>query len=600
MFQSAPYYLLLPLCVLLALGLTVAALRRSNRQRLFLRLLAGWLAVLGLWATAYPPRHSVRGASLEAVVLTPGYQPDTLRRVVRLLGPATKVWRLGFASASDTPSLHSLLLLREQYPGLRRLHVLGQGLPLEELPNLGSLRLVQHGTPAFAGFQQAVWSRRLELGQRLQVAGTFTAGSASTSPVWVSLRGTGRPIDSVLLKTGHGPFQLRALPKTTGPVVYRLQARHAGQVVATEPVPLQITAPSPQRLLLLSSTASFEFKFLKNYLGAQQHRVALRTGISRGLLQTEFLNQPAHELSRLNSTTLARYDAVLTDAAVLSSLTPGEVQALTAAVRTTGLGLLVLADAGALPRTLPARSSFTAVPRPTSSSDRPQPIRWPDAAAPVLALVPATLRLASSARPVVTNQQQQPLVATQRAGLGSVTVSVLPQTFPWALQGAAATYSSFWSLLLQATVRPEAPQARWQLLTAWPRPEQPVQLRLSSATFPAVSPLVSGSPPAAAVPLSLEQQAELPEWKTGQFWPRSAGWHEVRLTSQPTFSFYVFGPQEWQGPEIALRRQAAARFQATSTLAASPGAVVQQPYPAVWFFALFIFSAGFLWLEEKL
>ncbi|PJJ48567.1 hypothetical protein [Hymenobacter chitinivorans] len=601
MSHSVTFYVLLLLCLLLGLGLTVAALRRPNRQHLLLRLVAGGLAVLGLWATAFPPHHHVPGTSGEAVLLTPGYHPDSLRQVLRRLGPATAVWRLGFTTASDTPTLPSLLLLREQCPGLRRLHVLGQGMLPEELANLGPLQLVLHENGPFTGFQQAVWSRQLELGQPLRVAGTFAPGPAAAAPVWISLHGAGRPTDSVRLGPGQTAFQLWVTPKATGPTVYQLRARRAGKLVATEPVPLEVTAPQPLRLLLLSSTASFEFKFLKNYLGAQQHRVALRTGISRGLLQTEFLNQPTHDLNRLTSNTLARYDAVITDGAVLSALSATESQALATAVRTTGLGLLVLADAAALPRPLPARASFAVVPRVAGSTDRPLPIQWPDAPAVAQALVPATLRPAPTAQVLVTDHQRHALVATQRTGLGFVTVSVVAQTFPWFLQGATAIYGSYWSQLLQATARPQPPQAYWQLLTPYPRPDQPVQLRLTAATAPVSTTVASGASSMAVTVLALEQQAELPEWHVGKFWPRAVGWHQARVAGPRPFSFYVFALNDWLGPELARRQQAAAHFYTTlGAGAAAPVTTTEQPYPAIWFFGLFILGASFLWLEEKL
>ncbi|MCB2378649.1 hypothetical protein LGH70_13695, partial [Hymenobacter sp. BT635] len=509
LFSSMPYspaaYALLLLCLLLAVGLTVAALRRTNRQRRLLRIGAGWVAVLAIWFTAFPPRHSVRGTSIEAIILTPGYHPDSVRQVAQLLGPATKLWRLGFSAPSDTPSLPSLLLLRERYPALRRLHVLGIGLPTAELANLGPLRLVLHPAAPRPGFRQAAWSRRPAAGQPLVVEGVFTG--LSKTAAWISLRGPGRSADSVRLPAGTGSFRLQFRPKTPGLAVYQLVARQANQTVAAEPVPVEVTAPQPLRILLLSSSASFEFKFLKNYLGAQQHRVALRTGLSRGLTQTEFLNQPSHDLSRLNAPLLARYDVLAADAGILATLSASEVQTLTSAIRGAGLGFILLADAGPLPRATPARGSFTVAPSSGTAAERPQRIRWRGTLDSATALVPATLRLAPTARPLLTDGQGRPVVGAQRLGLGSIVVSGLAQTYPWALQNADDTYAAYWSYLLRATARPLAPLAQWQSLAAWPRPHQPVALRLVSAAPVSSSPVVSGPQSAPGVRLALRQDA---------------------------------------------------------------------------------------------
>jgi hypothetical protein len=599
MSQPPVFYLFLALCLLLAAGLTLLTLRRANGQRQLVRVAAAWLAVLGLWWMAYPPRHTITGASVEAIVLTPGYQPDSLRQVLRQLGPATRLWRQGFTSAAtDTPSLTSIQALREQYPSLRRLHVLGRGLPLTALADAGTLKLVVHSSPPFQGFEQASWSRHQEAGQWLQVAGTFSAAkSAATQPLWLSLRGPGRSTDSVQIKTGQGAFRLRILPKTTGLAVYRLLARRGGKIIASEPVPVEVTTPQPLRILLLSSTASFEFTFLKNHLGARRHQVALRTGLSRGLTQTEFLNQPAHDLTRLTGSLLTRYDIVIADAGTLAALSGAENQALLAALRGTGLGLIILADAAALPRRLPARASFAVVPRILAGSGQPQAIHWPEAPGSAATLIPATLRIAATARAVAVDGSRQPVVAAQRLGLGTVLLSTLPQTYPWALQSAGNLYAAFWSHLLRAAARPLLPQAQWQLLTDLPRPQEPVSVRLTAAV-PAASPTVSGPALARPVPLALAQASEVSEWSTAQFWPATSGWHQLRISKQPAHAFYVFDPSDWQGPEQLRRQQAMAPLVA----AATPGPVISsnRPYSILWFFGLFVLATGFLWLEEKL
>jgi hypothetical protein len=101
--------------------------------------------------------------------------------------------------------------------------------------------------------------------------------------------------------------------------------------------------------------------------------------------------------------------------------------------------------------------------------------------------------------------------------------------------------------------------------------------------------------------VALRQDTRLPEWSTCQFWPDSAGWHRVALGDKAAQWFYVFGGQNWLGPETALRQQAAQPWLASLSAAdtAAPE-TSQQPWPAAWFFGLFLLGAGFLWLEEKL
>ncbi|HEX8426464.1 hypothetical protein [Hymenobacter sp.] len=601
MFNQPIYYALLAGCLLLALGVSVAAWRRPNTRRRAVRLLAGWLAVAGLWLTAYPPHRTVAEPQAEAILLTNGYQPDTLRALLNRFGAHTRVWRFalgGPRQPTDTPTIASLTTLREQMPALRRLHLVGRGLPAAALPALGPVRLVPHGPPPYTGFQSTHWNHTLELGQPLLLEGYFAASTTRRpGPTWVRLQVAGAVRDSVQLPAGRGPFRLRYVPKTAGRLVATISAGPGRQLLAKEPVPVEVVAPRPLRVLLLAVTPSFELKFLKNHLAARQHAVAWRAGISRGLTQTEFRNQSTADISRLTPALLSRYDVLVTEAGVLPTLPAAEAQALQAAQRTAGLGVIVLAEPAALPATVPGRPTVRLVLQ-NSSLNRPQRLNWPDAPA-ATAIAPGTLTLSGTARPLVTLAGSGAVVvAGQRVGLGNVVVSTLPETYPWLLQNAPATYESYWSRLLSAAVRPAAPTARWTLADPWPRPQLPLSLRLTGA-FPAQQPTVLGTTNAPLARLPLHQDPALPEWSTATYWPTAPGWHQLQLAGQPTHWFYVFASSDWQGPELKRRIQSAIPW---LTSAAEPLPALQrtEPWPVKWFFALFVLAAGFLWLEEKL
>lgn len=593
------YYVLLVGCLLLAAALSVAAWRRPDTRRRGVRLLAGLLAVAGLWLTAYPPQRTIAVPQAEAILLTEGYQPDTLRALLGRFGARTRVWRYSVGSApapSDTPAVHSLTTLREHMPALQRLHLVGRGLPAAALPALGSVRLVQHMPAPLTGFRSAHWNRTLELGQPLLLEGYFAAARTSNS-VWVRLQVAGTTRDSVRLPAGNGAFRLRYVPKTAGRLVATLSAGPGRKLLAKEPVPLEVVAPRPLRVLLLAVTPSFELKFLKNHLAARQHMVAWRAGISRGLTQTDFSNQPTADLSRLTPALLARYDVVVTEASVLAALPAAEAQALRAAQRGAGLGVVVLAEATSLPAAVPGRAAVQLVVQ-NGNPSRPQRVEWPDAPL-ATALVPSTLRLSGAARSLVTLAGSGAVVAaSQRMGLGSVVISTLPETYPWLLQNASTIYESYWSRLLSAAARPVSPATRWTLVDPWPRPQLPLALRLAAA-FPTQQPVVLGSTSTPLARLPLRQDPELPEWSTATYWPSTVGWQQIQLSGQPTQWFYVFAPADWQGPEVQRRAQSAFPW-LTSAATPLPALQRSEPWPLEWFFALFLLAAGFLWLEEKL
>ena len=594
------YFGLLAGCLLLGLGLLLLAWRRPRRRQRTARLLASTIIVIALWFSAFTPMRHLPAIRTEAILLTPGYSPDTLRQLRRQLGTGTSVW--AYANA-DQPAnarpLASLLTLTEQRPALRRLHILGHGLPTAELPLLHSLTIQRHPGALFAGFGTAFWPANLSLGGTLQLEGTVVAPGRSAA-AWVVLRAAGNGRDSVQLPTGGGPFRLRYQPKAAGLAIYELLLRRPGQPLLAEPVPVEITTPALPAVLLLTAAPSFEFKFLKNHLAEAHYPVALRTNVSRGLVQTDFVNQPAQPLGRLTPALLARYAVVVADAATLAALPTTETQALQTALRGGRLGLITLAEAVPLPRTAPARADFTVQPRPASAAS--QPLTWPDAPGEARATLPAQLQANPALRALITGPRQLLLAASRRVGMGFAVVSVVPETFRWALQGHAAIYASFWNQLLTAAVPPAPAAATWQAGSRWPRPAQPLTLHLAAA-FPATPPTVAALAGGPIVRLALRQDTRLPEWSTARFWPGTAGWHQVRGPGRISHHFYVYPPAAWLGPEYQERQQAVAQLKIENRAPKAAGAAqatVTEPWPAEWFFGLFLLAAGYLWLEEKL
>ena len=583
--SPALYYGLLACCLLLSLGLMALAWHRPRARQRGLRMLAGAVAAAALWLTAFPPQRQLPAARAEAILLTEGYAPDTLRQLLRQLGAGTPVWAYGnVEKTAKARPLASLLTLAEQRPALRRLHVLGHGLPAADLPMLGKVAVRQHPGVPGAGFRTAYWPAQLPLGEGLRIEGQADLPQG-VSPAWVVLRAAGAGRDSVRLPAGgSGAFRLRYQPKTAGLATYELLLRRPNGPPLLEPVPVEITTPALPAVLLLAATPSFEFKFLKNYLAEAQYPVALRTSVSRGLVQTDFMNQPALNLDLLTPALLVHYSILIVDAATLGALTSSETRALQAAVGTGRLGLITLAEAAPLPRTAPARADFTVRPRPAVPAALPA-LTWPDAPGEARAPLLAQLQPNARLRPLIMGPNRVLVAASRRVGLGATVVSMVPETFRWGLQGHTPVYASFWNRLLTAAAPPAPTAATWQTSTRWPRPHQPLTLHLAG-NLPAVQPTVAPLAGGVAARLALRQDTRLPEWSTAQFWPGVAGWHQVRGPGRTSYNFYVYPTTVWLGPELQEYQQAA-----TMT--------VTEPWPAGWFFGLFLLAAGYLWLEEK-
>lgn len=604
--HPAIYYGLLAFCLLLGLGLMALAWRRPRTRQRPARLLAGAVAAGALWLVVFPPPRPLPATRAEAILLTSGYLPDTLRQLRHRLGAGTPVWAYGkLKIPAGAQPLTSLLTLAEQQPALQNLHVLGDGLPAAELPLLSPLAIRLHPGAPVAGFGTAFWSAKLALGAALQIDGTVLAapGTARPAAAWVVLRATGASRDSVRLPLGSGPFRLRYRPKIAGLATYALLLRRPGQPPWAEPIPVEITTPTLPAVLLLTATPAFEFKFLKNYLAETHCPVALRTSVSRDLVQTDFVNQPALALNRLTPTVLARYSVVVADAATLAALPQAEARGLQAAIRAGRLGLVVLAGAAPLPHATPAHADFVVRLRAATSAALPA-LTWPDAPTEARAPLPTQLQPDPALRPLISGPNQALVAASRRVGLGFVVVSVVPETFRWGLLGHTAVYASFWNRLLAAAVPPAPARAIWRTGTRWPRPAQPLTLHLTAA-FPLAQPTVVPLGGGPTVRLALRQDTRLPEWSTAPFWPGAAGWHQVRGPGRTTHNFYVYPATAWPEPERQERqeRQQAVAQLNTPTQIAPASAVApnsaSEPWPAGWFFGLFLLATGYLWLEEK-
>ncbi|KUG06119.1 hypothetical protein [Solirubrum puertoriconensis] len=580
------------LCLLLAGLLVWQALRYPGWRRIA-RVAAGLVAAAALWFSAFPPQRTVTVAAPDAaIVLTAHYQPDSLQKLLRALGPVPVLrYRTG-SPATDTASLSSLAALPDAYPRVRQLHVLGLGLPSADLATLpASVKLVPHAYTA-TGFKAGNWPTKLVLGTPLRVEGSF--GHLGNGPVWVSLEAAGAVRDSVQLKSGSGAFVLSYTPRRTGRLLARLSARQGSKTLAAEPVPTQVETARPLRVLLLAGSPSFEFNLLKTRLGEQGHQVALRVSVGRGLQQTDFINHAQVNLGQLSSLLLASHDVLVTDADALNTLSGTEARALGAAA-SNGLGVVLLAPAD-LPRSLPGRAQFALQNRPAAVADRPQQLHWPMGSGQTL--LPALLRTSARLQPLVTAARPTEIVAAaQRVGWGTVVVSTATNTYRWQLAGTAATYDGYWSRLLTAAARPTDPVAEWKA-AAWPQPHQPVELRLTSysATRPSRARVLDAQ--GKAVQLALGQHPSRPNVWMGSYWPSSTGWHTVEAPGQASSAFFVYSSHDWLAPQ-ATECQAAAQQWGGSRAPSSLPQQRREPWPAGWFFALFLVAAGFLWLDEK-
>jgi hypothetical protein len=183
-------------------------------------------------------------------------------------------------------------------------------------------------------------------------------------------------------------------------------------------------------------------------------------------------------------------------------------------------------------------------------------------------------------------------------GLGRVAVAVAGNTFEWVLSGQPGLHASWWSHLLTATARKRLEPELWRVTAPLPQVDRPatIQLVWNGSQLPELTvDSIALYPQQAASGLFL--------WES-TFWPRREGWHLAATPSGKPNPLYIYDPGDWPDLQARQRYEATLRFvnegQATAATTALPPATRHEPVPEIWFYMLFVVSAGYLWLERKL
>lgn len=345
----------------------------------------------------------------------------------------------------------------------------------------------------------------------------------------------------------------------------------------SENIAFSVVMGNKPRVLIKQSAPSFETRRLKQWLSQAGSSVHVISQISKNKWAQQKVNtehsveenseqsseQDSEKSNQLSETLLTNYDVLIIDSRMLLALNEQEVTALYNAVN-RGLGLLINADATLLKID---NSHFTTLHKllslfelgPANDSLQQVIAQWPGkpavAADQVItpqaavisingksdaALFLTTAELganttanstvkfsAKSAGSVnieslVQSMLGQTLVAKKSLGAGSVVISALNQTYPWALQANTAFYSHYWQYILSKTSRSDS-EPRWLLpmasLLTQVNHYQDICLLSSLATVQAKQMILT--------PYPLEQNKQC-----GRFVAKQAGWFEFQALSK--------------------------------------------------------------------
>lgn len=575
-------YIVLSVCTLLALGLVWQETRRANRRLLAWRVLATLIAVASMACLVLPLTYQSKVDVKEQytlALLTPGFDADDVNSMARLVTFDEEISKVYPRARFITP---------DQIDKNDDLHIFGYGLNDFDLLQLSGQSITFHPAKLPAGVSNLSYNSRLKAGEALKVQGTYI--NTVNAKVTLVLKALDTGVDSAIVAPNSSvKFSFTTKPKTIGKVLYTLIADKKVE----GSLPVDVTPVKPLKVLMLSASPDFESKFLKNWLSQNGYGVVYRAAISKDKFSAEFINMAQFSLDRLSAATLAKFDLVVGDLSVLSSLSSAESAALRQEVTANGLGVVLKADSSNKSTWL--QKGFT-VDRPAVKEAPPGILNINgDKSNNKLNVSAGFIKSQNGTQPLVTDAQNHILANSSLVGSGKVVSTTLSNSFSWVLAGKVADYATLWSALLSNAARKSDAVSDGIRSATLPIANQPVTLTIKNSKTPTVN--INGDYTAAI------QHKNMPfEWDV-LIRPESSGWQTV-ITGDLKNEVYVYPQDQWTAIQAAEKIAATKNYE---LLHSKPDIVTKQiqetvriDVPKIYFYILLLAACTFLWVETKI
>ncbi len=545
--------------------------RRSSS--FVLRLVAGLVAVLALLAIALKPAQWSPVEGKQGVLLTSGYQ-ETQLDSLRETNPELK--ELVYQDHID----------RDELDSISQLFILGSGIQPYDFWQLEgrTVNLLQTEIPD--GIDQLKYSKTLAEGEDLNLTARYTKPKPGNQIVLQAPGNLG--LDSIKFTSkADTVFSLQATVKAPGDFVYTVAEKDSlGTLVNNQPLPVHISPEKQLNVVMLSAFPSFEFKYLKNYLAELNHQVLVRSQLTQGRFKYEYFNQERKSFNALATSGLKDLDLLILDAGAWQSLSRNEQNSIKEAVTQEGLGVFVMPSEDLFYGSQPLIDfKFTR----TAQTE----VELQDGT--VVSTFGYYLDPATNFNATLKSGNQ--ILAGQRfLGFGSVSTTVLSNTYALQLKGNQERYNRLWSALLTSVLKPESDVVFWEERGGIGTPNEPYTIKFRTA----VSEFTLTDTDGNSIPAA--QHPNIPELWSATFYPEETGWFTLSFTTGETVSehaYYVFAEEDWQTIKTSARAKANRDFfnNADTDL---KELLVKRPINPLYFFVMFVLAMGYLWLEPKL
>lgn len=508
--------------------------------------------------------------SLLALYLNPAIQKDALNaKVVLVTSGSTDVdvdslVNLGYRVASDVSDYEEI----QQASSLTDLLLIGDGLNAWELDQINQPfeflppKVLPEG-PIGMKIGEGVVSNDMRLDFTISVLDSLD----------VTLSGPGIETVIQVVEESGDPLKFSVVPALAGYLQYQLDGLRGGDTIFSEVVPVLVRDRSKTNVLILSAAPSSEYRFLKNYLAEQGFGVAERIQISNDIFRDSFSNLSRMSLRNLTPEKLEEFQLVVLEAAVYNELSRKEKSNLRAQLKAGELGVIWSSNSeknDLVTTKIADEKSFTFQ---SGSSE---------------------VRVRSNTEELLRSDgrikfQDQEIGKFQEIGLGKIVLPRSAASYTLILKGEERLYASFWQKLLQPAIGVDWKTTSMQT-PPFPRVDLPMTFTISN--LDEEEPLVIDS---ARVAVS-ERWFQLETWEA-RYWPKKRGWNTLSSGSE---QFFVFDSTEWPNQVAHAKRARTAWKSSVLEKGEREGKKISQPISKWLFFIAFLFSFGFLWLDQRL
>ncbi|TDO22851.1 hypothetical protein [Pedobacter duraquae] len=581
---------------LLCLVLIYFEIKRDNKARLLFRVLAVVIAIVALLFLIAPLTYRASRSvnQKELVLLTEGatnkLADDSLYYTLDSL-----VFRK--YKSTSVKLIADLPYYLKTHEDVNSLRVYGNGLPPALLKYTKDLRYTFVPGAEPEGIIAASWSNVVRESESLDVLGTYN--NTTDQPVKLLLVGSGTHLDSVKV-AAHGKynFLLRSVPRQLGRAVYTVMAFSGETLISSSPVPFEVLPVGKIKVLVLSSSPDFEYKFLKNWLLEAKYPAVFRTRISKDKFSTEQVNLEGQQGTALTTGILKKYDLVIADDDELAQLGNAANAELRNAVA-AGLGLLIRFNETKQLSALGQKFQLINSSDTITTSFTPILDESTTSLKPISTGQSLSIQSAPGTIALVRDQKGKIFVNTGLYGNGRLGATVLSSTYNWILSGQKKDYAEYWAYILGKSARKQIAAEVFHVSPLFPVVRDEVNVIFESNIsngLPEIKLNDAGS--------SVLQNTVLPFYWQSTGWVSGKGWNRFQAKEKAANYFYVYDIGDWKAlraQNLISENRNSIKNLADEVLKARVATEDFEKEVSKWlFFVLFLFSLAYLWFETKM